>query len=89
MESTYHRLFRSSRNKVFGGVCAGIAHFFGMQPFVIRLIFTALFFAGSLGIWFYLLLWFVLPLAEEPAELCELYGLLKSDENLRKFENEK
>ena len=56
---------------------------------MIRLIFTALFFAGSLGIWFYLLLWFVLPLAEEPAELCELYGLPKSDENLRKFEKEK
>lgn len=89
MENTYHRLFRSSQNKVFGGVCAGIAHFFGMQPFVVRLIFTGLFLAGSLGIWVYLLLWFVLPLAVEPAEMCELYGRPKTGDNLREFEKEK
>ncbi|MEF2644113.1 MAG: PspC domain-containing protein [Paramuribaculum sp.] len=50
------RLTRSSRNAVLGGVCAGIADFFGISPVIPRLIF---FFFGAFPL--YLLLWILLP----------------------------
>lgn len=33
------RLTKSSSDRVLSGVCAGIAEFFGITPFLIRLIF--------------------------------------------------
>ncbi|WP_225221207.1 PspC domain-containing protein [Bacillus norwichensis] len=33
------KLMRSSTDKVLFGVCAGIAEFFGISPFIVRLIF--------------------------------------------------
>lgn len=59
-----HGLFRSRTDKVFGGVCGGIARSLNTDPFLIRLIFALLFiFAGS-GIILYIILWIALP--EEP-----------------------
>ncbi|MFX3617127.1 MAG: PspC domain-containing protein [Sporolactobacillus sp.] len=52
-----NRLMRSSRDKVFAGVCAGIAEFFGISSLSIRLIF--IFVPGSLTV--YLILALVLP----------------------------
>ena len=62
--STQHGLFRSRTDKVFGGVCGGIAKSLNTDPFIIRLVFALLFiFAGS-GILLYIILWIALP--EEP-----------------------
>ncbi|MBS4220469.1 PspC domain-containing protein [Bacillus sp. FJAT-49711] len=47
----------SSKNKALHGVCAGIAEFFGISPFIVRLIF--IFTPGSLLI--YILLALTLP----------------------------
>lgn len=67
-----HGLFRSRTDKVFGGVCAGIARSLNADPFLIRLIFALLFiFAGS-GILLYIILWIALP--EEPLPMFQDYN---------------
>ena len=51
-----------SKNKVFGGVCAGIADFFKWDVRLLRLIWVVLSIVGvgSLVV-FYLLLWMLMP----------------------------
>jgi phage shock protein C len=59
-----HGLFRSRTDKVFGGVCGGIAKSLNTDPFLIRLIFAILFIFAGGGILIYVILWIALP--EEP-----------------------
>ena len=57
------RLMRSSRDKKIGGVCAGLAEYFDLDPTVVRIVWLlAIFFAGT-GFLIYLVLWIALPLA--------------------------
>jgi phage shock protein PspC (stress-responsive transcriptional regulator) len=54
--------FRRSRNdRWFGGVCGGLARSTGMDAWVWRLIFTALFICAGAGLLLYLLLWLFVP----------------------------
>jgi len=54
--------FRRSRNdRWFGGVCGGIARSTGMDSWVWRLIFTALFICAGAGLLLYVLLWIFVP----------------------------
>ena len=56
------RLYRSAKNKVFGGVAGGIAEYFDIDPIIIRLLFVIIAFAGGGGVIVYLILWIALPL---------------------------
>jgi phage shock protein PspC (stress-responsive transcriptional regulator) len=55
---TYKRLYRDENNKVFGGVCSGMANYFGIDPVIMRVIAVILF-----GVAFvpYIILWIVVP----------------------------
>ena len=55
---TYHkRLYRDENNKVLGGVCSGLANYFGIDPVVVRIIFVIVFpFIVP-----YLILWVAVP----------------------------
>jgi phage shock protein PspC (stress-responsive transcriptional regulator) len=55
------RLYRDEHNKVLGGVCAGIANYFNLDPVITRIIFVILVFAGGLGILPYLIMWVAVP----------------------------
>ncbi|HEY4692816.1 MAG TPA: PspC domain-containing protein [Bellilinea sp.] len=59
------RLFRSRTDTMLGGVCAGLAKYFTLDPTVVRLIFVLLFIMAGQGLLLYLILWLVVPL--EPA----------------------
>ena len=52
------RLFRDENNKVFGGVCSGVANYFSIDPLVIRVLAVIAF-----GVVFipYLILWIAIP----------------------------
>lgn len=54
-------LNRSSDEKVIGGVAAGIAAYFEMQPIVVRSIFLIAGFINGAGVVIYLILWVALP----------------------------
>ena len=52
---------RRSKNRVIGGVCAGIAEFYGWEPDRVRLVFVLLVLIGGSGLLAYLILYFVMP----------------------------
>jgi phage shock protein C len=54
--------FRRSRSdRLFGGVCGGIARSTGMEAWVWRLLFAALFICAGAGLLLYVLLWIFVP----------------------------
>jgi phage shock protein PspC (stress-responsive transcriptional regulator) len=66
------RLFRDGRRKILGGIGAGLAHYFSIDPVWPRLILALLALGSSgVGIVLYIILWIVLPvsdnLEDEPA----------------------
>lgn len=54
--------FRRSRNdRWFGGVCGGIARSTGVEAWIWRLLFAALFICAGVGLLLYVLLWIFVP----------------------------
>ena len=55
-------LRRSRKNRIFAGVCGGLADFFGISPFWFRLAFLIALIPGGIpGFLLYLILWIVVP----------------------------
>ena len=52
------RLYRNADDKILGGVCSGLANYFGIDPVIMRIAFVV-FFAALF--WVYLVLWIVVP----------------------------
>ena len=63
METT-SRLQRDTQHKVIGGVCSGLANYFGIDVTLIRVLFAVALLAFSSGFWIYVLLWIVMPTAK-------------------------
>ncbi len=57
----HKRLFRDENNKVLGGVCAGLAHYFNVDIVVVRIIFVILFFSFGFGLLPYIIMWVAVP----------------------------
>ncbi len=55
------RLFRCVDDQKLGGVCSGIARYFGVDPTLVRLVWVVAFFCFGIGALAYLLAWFILP----------------------------
>lgn len=63
------RLYRSSRDKMLGGVCSGLGEYFNVDPTLIRLgVVVAVFGAGA-GLLAYLIAWVIIPLNPEEKDL--------------------
>lgn len=74
-KSSGKRLFRDGDDKVLGGICSGIAAYFGISdPLLVRIGFAALFFAGGIGPVFYILLWVIVPVARTSSEKLAMRG---------------
>ena len=69
----YHRIYRDPDHRVIGGVCAGMAAYWNIEVWLVRLIFFALAMMG-VGILIYLILYIVLPEAKTTAEKIEMKG---------------
>lgn len=77
------RLYRDPRNKILGGVCSGLAWYFGMDPVWVRLIFVGLCFLSlSTLLAVYVILWIVVPEARTPAEQLQMMGMESSVSNV-------
>lgn len=59
-------LYRSEKNAMLGGVCAGLADYFSIDVSIVRIIFVllTLFVSGS-GLIVYIILWIVLPVESQ------------------------
>lgn len=62
--SDVKRLYRSRKDQMLAGVCAGLGDYLNIDPTIVRLLFVALALAGGPGIIAYLILMVVTP--EEP-----------------------
>ena len=63
------RLYRSSRDKTLGGVCAGLGYYLELDPNLIRLLTViAIIATGGLAFLVYLIAWAVMP-SDEGVEL--------------------
>ena len=62
MTTAEHKLSRSN-DKVLGGVCGGIAKYFGWDPAITRLLYVIISVASAAfpGTLVYLILWMLLP----------------------------
>lgn len=67
MGGTLMPLHRSSRYRILGGVCGGIAEFLGWDPTVTRILFVlvSVLSAAFPGIIVYIALWLLMPRAGE------------------------
>lgn len=70
----YRRMYRNPDQRIIGGVCSGLAAYFGVDPVIVRILFIILAFIGALGIILYLILYIVLPEARTTAQKIEMRG---------------
>jgi phage shock protein PspC (stress-responsive transcriptional regulator) len=79
------KFFRNTDDKMFGGVCAGIAAYFGWDTLAVRIIFIILIFATSLWIIpVYLLAWLFSPGAYTAEQKLQMRGKPITVENIGK-----
>ena len=46
---------------MIGGVCGGLAEYFGIDPVIVRLVALATVFFGGAGVLMYIILWILVP----------------------------
>ncbi|MFO7895301.1 MAG: PspC domain-containing protein [Candidatus Cloacimonadales bacterium] len=59
------KLHKSQREKIIAGVCGGVAESLGVSPSFVRAAFILSLLFGGAGFWLYLILWAILPVANE------------------------
>jgi phage shock protein PspC (stress-responsive transcriptional regulator) len=55
------KLQRDTQHKVIGGVCAGLANYFGIDATLLRLLLAFMILFAGTGLWLYIILWIVMP----------------------------
>jgi phage shock protein C len=63
------RLYRCRHDRRLGGVAAGVAEFFGLDPTLVRLLWVVSIFFGGISLLLYFGMWIIVPL--EPASADE------------------
>jgi phage shock protein C len=58
------KLYRSSKDRMIGGIAAGLAEYFNIDPTLVRVLFVVTLFLGGTGVLAYIILWIIVP--EEP-----------------------
>ncbi|MBS1571070.1 MAG: PspC domain-containing protein, partial [Bacteroidetes bacterium] len=89
--STEKQLFRDPENAKIGGVCAGLAHYFGIDISWMRIIWALLIILGlsnkgistMLIITIYVVLWIVLPQAKSASDFLKMKGKPLNFDNLK------
>jgi len=62
MVKNVKRLYRAARkDSIIGGVAAGIANYFNVDPILIRLLWIILLFGYGFGFLAYLIAWIIIP----------------------------
>lgn len=92
--SVIKKLYRDPDNKIFGGVCSGIAAYFNTDPTPIRLLFILLLVilsvvpfrvvGGAFMVVVYIVLWIVIPRAKTVEQRCEMRGEEPTISNIEK-----
>ncbi len=78
------RVFRDADDKVLFGVCSGLGHYFGIDPFWIRLGWALSVFIFGFGVLLYLILAIIMPKAVTAGEKLEMHGEPADINNIRR-----
>ncbi|HEY6959493.1 MAG TPA: PspC domain-containing protein [Candidatus Limnocylindria bacterium] len=75
------RLYRSTTDKVIGGVCGGLAAYFRIDPVIVRLAFVVFTLAGGASFLLYIVLWIAVPVGDTVpmAETTTFFGMRGSE----------
>ncbi len=82
--TTGRKLMRDPDDKILGGVCSGLAHYFAMEPRWIRILLVLFVLIGGSGFLVYVILWIVMPEAETRADKMVMRGEVPNLENFKK-----
>lgn len=83
-DETIKKFFRSSENKVIGGVARGLSSYFGIDVALVRIIFVLLMIPFGLGIILYLILWLITPYAKTVTQKMQMEGTPITLSNIEK-----
>lgn len=85
----HQRLYRSQTNKVFAGVCGGLAEYFDVDPVVLRILFVLMVLFGGTGVVLYIAAIFIVPkkpiVSGEPTIMVEDASLNPTKVNVRNW----
>lgn len=73
-ERVYPKLYRDVDDRILGGICTGMGHYWKVDPVLFRLVFFLLTLWGGLGVLIYIVLWVVVPPAITPTQKLEMKG---------------
>ncbi len=65
MQDNPKRLYRSRRDRMVGGVCAGLAEYLGIDPALVRVLWVFFTFFGGFGLFLYIVAYFIVPVNPE------------------------
>lgn len=76
------KLYRDNRRKILGGVAAGLAHYFSVDPVWPRLLMVLLVFASYGGlIVAYIILWIIIPASDELEDETSIKKMYRDSDN--------
>lgn len=86
----YRKMYRDVDERILGGICSGMGHYWKVEPLLFRIIFILTLFWGGLGLLIYIVLWIVVPPAITTSQKLEMRGEPVTAENIGKsFDNKK
>lgn len=81
----HRKYYRDPENALIGGVAAGLAAYFGMEAWIIRVLWIILIIPFQVMMpLLYVILWIVVPKAETPAQRLEMSGEEVTVKNIQK-----
>lgn len=78
------RLYRDADNKILGGVCSGIGHYFDFDPVWLRIALLLLVIFAGTGVLVYAILWIAIPEAKTLSEKFAMRGEKADINNISK-----
>lgn len=81
---TGRKLYRNMEDRIFAGVCSGLASYFDIDITIVRAIFIIVFILGGSALFAYIILWIIMPKATTVIQKMEMNGEPITAENLKK-----
>ncbi|MFM7822790.1 MAG: PspC domain-containing protein [Bacteroidota bacterium] len=81
---SYKMLYRDGDERILGGVCSGLGHYFGVNPILFRAAFAIAFIFWGSGLLLYIILMLIIPKAKTTADKLEMRGRPVNLKEIRK-----
>ena len=84
-EESSKRLYRDTEEGMLGGISSGLAHYFNIDPVLIRVLWIILVLFGGSGVLVYIIAWIAIPEAKTTAQKLQMKGQSANLDNIRTF----